>query len=43
MGRTYIVEETVGQYLSDVGLQGKAVVCGLLVGQVCIRMLLLMR
>ncbi|XP_040841318.1 protein odr-4 homolog isoform X3 [Ochotona curzoniae] len=33
MGRTYIVEETVGQYLSDVGLQGKAVVCGLLVGQ----------
>ena len=36
MGRTYIVEETVGQYLSNVNLQGKAFVSGLLIGQVCI-------
>ncbi|XP_019808089.1 protein odr-4 homolog isoform X1 [Delphinus delphis] len=33
MGRTYIVEETVGQYLSNVSLQGKAFVSGLLIGQ----------
>ncbi|XP_058524938.1 protein odr-4 homolog [Ochotona princeps] len=33
MGRTYIVEETVGQYLSNISLQGKAFVSGLLVGQ----------
>ncbi|XP_055438939.1 protein odr-4 homolog isoform X3 [Bubalus kerabau] len=33
MGRTYIVEETVGQYLSNVNLQGKAFVSGLLIGQ----------
>ncbi|XP_012877282.1 PREDICTED: protein odr-4 homolog isoform X1 [Dipodomys ordii] len=33
MGRTYIVEETVGQYLSNISLQGKAFVCGLLIGQ----------
>ena len=36
MGRTYIVEETVGQYLSNINLQGKAFVSGLLIGQVCI-------
>ncbi|XP_048213769.1 protein odr-4 homolog isoform X2 [Perognathus longimembris pacificus] len=33
MGRTYIVEETVGQYLSNISLQGKAFVSGLLIGQ----------
>ncbi|XP_062961503.1 protein odr-4 homolog [Cynocephalus volans] len=33
MGRTYIVEETVGQYLSNINLQGKAFICGLLIGQ----------
>ncbi|XP_004405792.1 PREDICTED: protein odr-4 homolog isoform X2 [Odobenus rosmarus divergens] len=33
MGRTYIVEETVGQYLSNINLQGKAFVSGLLIGQ----------
>ena len=36
MGRTYIVEEAVGQYLSNINLQGKAFVSGLLIGQVCI-------
>lgn len=36
MGRTYIVEENVGQYLLNVDLQGKAFVSGLLIGQVCI-------
>lgn len=36
MGRTYIVEESVGQYLSNVNLQGKDFVSGLLIGQVCI-------
>lgn len=36
MGRTYIVEETVCQYFSNINLQGKAFVSGLLVGQVCI-------
>ena len=35
MGRTYIVEETVGQYLSNLNLQGKCFVSGLLIGQVC--------
>ncbi|KAI5168857.1 Protein Odr-4 [Manis pentadactyla] len=33
MGRTYIVEETVCQYFSNINLQGKALVSGLLVGQ----------
>nr|XP_040132925.1 protein odr-4 homolog isoform X5 [Ictidomys tridecemlineatus] len=33
MGRTYIVEESVGQYLSNISLQGKAFVSGLLIGQ----------
>ncbi|XP_024408291.2 protein odr-4 homolog [Desmodus rotundus] len=33
MGRTYIVEETVGQYLSNLNLQGKCFVSGLLIGQ----------
>ncbi|KAM7053715.1 protein odr-4 homolog isoform 1-T2 [Molossus nigricans] len=33
MGRTYIVEETVGQYLSNLNLQGKSFVSGLLIGQ----------
>lgn len=33
MGRTYIVEETIGQYLSNLGLQGKSFVSGLLIGQ----------
>uniref|UniRef100_A0A8D1JFG2 Protein odr-4 homolog n=1 Tax=Sus scrofa TaxID=9823 RepID=A0A8D1JFG2_PIG len=33
MGRTYIVEETVGQYLSNLNLQGKTFVSGLLIGQ----------
>ncbi|KAM5238147.1 protein odr-4 homolog isoform 2-T2 [Ctenodactylus gundi] len=33
MGRTYIVDETVGQYLSNISLQGKAFVSGLLIGQ----------
>nr|KAF6397492.1 odr-4 GPCR localization factor-like protein [Rousettus aegyptiacus] len=33
MGRTYIVEENVGQYLLNVDLQGKAFVSGLLIGQ----------
>ncbi|XP_045308662.1 protein odr-4 homolog [Leopardus geoffroyi] len=33
MGRTYIVEEAVGQYLSNLNLQGKAFVSGLLIGQ----------
>ncbi|XP_021538267.1 protein odr-4 homolog isoform X2 [Neomonachus schauinslandi] len=33
MGRTYIVEETVDQYLSNINLQGKAFVSGLLIGQ----------
>lgn len=33
MGRTYIVEENVGQYLSNMNLQGKAFVSGLLIGQ----------
>lgn len=33
MGRTYIVEETVGQYFSSINLQGKPFVSGLLIGQ----------
>lgn len=33
MGRTYVVEEAVGQYLSSVSLQGRASVSGLLIGQ----------
>ncbi|ELK16171.1 Protein odr-4 like protein [Pteropus alecto] len=33
MGRTYIVEENVGQYLLNVDLQGKAFASGLLIGQ----------
>nr|XP_042114220.1 protein odr-4 homolog isoform X3 [Peromyscus maniculatus bairdii] len=33
MGRTYIVEETVGQYLSNINLEGKSFVSGLLIGQ----------
>uniref|UniRef100_A0A8C6GXP1 Protein odr-4 homolog n=1 Tax=Mus spicilegus TaxID=10103 RepID=A0A8C6GXP1_MUSSI len=33
MGRTYIVEETVGQYLSSINLQEKPFVSGLLIGQ----------
>ncbi|XP_029791041.1 protein odr-4 homolog [Suricata suricatta] len=33
MGRTYIVEEAVGQYLSNINLQGKTFVSGLLIGQ----------
>ncbi|CAK6439638.1 unnamed protein product [Pipistrellus nathusii] len=33
MGRTYIVEETIGQYLSHLNLQGKSLVSGLLIGQ----------
>ncbi|XP_054443616.1 protein odr-4 homolog [Pteronotus mesoamericanus] len=33
MGRTYIVEETVGQYLSNLNLHGKSFVSGLLIGQ----------
>uniref|UniRef100_A0A8C0WP81 Protein odr-4 homolog n=1 Tax=Castor canadensis TaxID=51338 RepID=A0A8C0WP81_CASCN len=33
MGRTYIVEETVGQYLSNINLQGKDFISGLLIGQ----------
>lgn len=33
MGRTYVVEEAVGQYLSNIGLRGKASVSGLLIGQ----------
>lgn len=33
MGRTYIVEETIGQYLSNLRLQGKSFVSGLLIGQ----------
>ncbi|CAH6789271.1 protein odr-4 homolog isoform X2 [Phodopus roborovskii] len=33
MGRTYIVEETVGQYISNINLQGKTFVSGLLIGQ----------
>ncbi|XP_042638508.1 protein odr-4 homolog [Orycteropus afer afer] len=33
MGRTYIVEEAVGQYLSNISLQGKDFVSGLLIGQ----------
>ncbi|XP_047609957.1 protein odr-4 homolog isoform X1 [Phacochoerus africanus] len=33
MGRTYIVGETVGQYLSNLNLQGKTFVSGLLIGQ----------
>lgn len=33
MGRTYVVEETVGQYFTDVSLGGKAAVSGLLIGQ----------
>lgn len=33
MGRTYIVEETVGQYFSTINLQGKPFVSGLLIGQ----------
>ncbi|XP_010633729.1 protein odr-4 homolog [Fukomys damarensis] len=33
MGRTYIVDETVGQYLSNINLQGKSFVSGLLIGQ----------
>lgn len=35
MGRTYIVEESVGQYISSISLQGKSFVSGLLIGQVC--------
>lgn len=38
MGRTYIVEETVGQYLSNINLEGKSFVSGLLIGQVCMYM-----
>lgn len=33
MGRTYIVDGTVGQYLSNLNLQGKSFVSGLLIGQ----------
>uniref|UniRef100_H0VNM5 Protein odr-4 homolog n=1 Tax=Cavia porcellus TaxID=10141 RepID=H0VNM5_CAVPO len=33
MGRTYIVDETVGQYLSNINLPGKSFVSGLLIGQ----------
>ncbi|NWV01099.1 ODR4 protein, partial [Upupa epops] len=33
MGRTYIVEETIGQYLSDLSLKLKPYVTGLLIGQ----------
>lgn len=33
MGRTYIVEETIGQYLTNLSLQGKSFVSGLLIGQ----------
>ncbi|XP_060053843.1 protein odr-4 homolog isoform X1 [Erinaceus europaeus] len=33
MGRTYIVEESVGRYLSSINLQGKTFVSGLLIGQ----------
>lgn len=33
MGRTYIVDETVGQYLSNINLQGKTFVSGVLIGQ----------
>ncbi|KAM7336046.1 hypothetical protein ACRRTK_004539 [Alexandromys fortis] len=33
MGRTYIVEESVGQYISSISLQGKSFVSGLLIGQ----------
>ncbi|XP_055962591.1 protein odr-4 homolog [Sorex fumeus] len=33
MGRTYVVEEAVGRYLSSVSLGGKASVSGLLIGQ----------
>lgn len=33
MGRTYIVEETVGQYLSNIDLQGRTFISGLLIGQ----------
>uniref|UniRef100_A0A8C2VQC9 Protein odr-4 homolog n=1 Tax=Chinchilla lanigera TaxID=34839 RepID=A0A8C2VQC9_CHILA len=33
MGRTYIVDDTVGQYLSNIDLQGKPFVSGLLIGQ----------
>lgn len=34
MGRTYFVEETVGQYLSDLSVKFKPYVTGLLIGQV---------
>lgn len=40
MGRTYIVEESVGQYISSISLQGKSFVSGLLIGQVCMCLLL---
>lgn len=33
MGRIYIVEESVGQYISSISLQGKSFVSGLLIGQ----------
>ncbi|XP_004644043.1 protein odr-4 homolog [Octodon degus] len=33
MGRTYIVDDSVGQYLSNIKLQGKPFVSGLLIGQ----------
>ncbi|NXN96297.1 ODR4 protein, partial [Rhinopomastus cyanomelas] len=33
MGRTYVVEETIGQYLSDLSSKSKPYVTGLLIGQ----------
>lgn len=34
MGRTYFVEEAIGQYLSDLSTKFKPYVTGLLIGQV---------
>lgn len=36
MGRSYFVEETVGQYLSELTTKSKPLVTGLLVGQVSV-------
>lgn len=39
MGRTYFVEEAIGQYLLDLGSTVKPYVTGLLIGQVSVECL----
>lgn len=39
MGRTYLVEEAIGQYLSDLTTKLKPYVTGLLIGQVSVKYL----